>query len=219
MSIILGAQGRVETPARRIGFGLLAILLIASVAGCGARQGDQARTDSGSQMEAAEQATANQATTDLAAAGQGATGQATAASGTQGETLEQATPFAASPHGDTPPSTAPLAEATHRIRLTEDGCIRFEPQWTSVRLGQSIAWHSELKKPITIYVSPGVFSNLSFVVKPGRTVNTGPALASGRYSFWTEPSACQEAPRGVMLSGPGLMVEESFYASLPGIHY
>ena len=212
MRISLGAQGRVEAPARRIGFALLAILLVTAVAGCGSRQTEQARTDSGSQMESASESQAQSSQ------------QVTPTSGNQPETLEQATTFAATPQSDhpaspgSPASPAPSAETMHRIALTEDGCIKFEPQWTSVRLGQSIAWHSDLKKPITIYVSPGVFSSLSFVVKPGRTVSTGPALTSGRYSFWTEPAACREAPRGVMLSGPGVMVEESFYAAVPGIH-
>jgi hypothetical protein len=216
MRISLGAHGRVEAPARRIGFALLAILLVTAVAGCGARQTEQARTDSGSPTASASQSQVQSSQSQLESSQ-----QVTASSGNQRETLEQATPFAAAPHPDSPvspASPAPSAETMHRIALTEDGCIKFEPQWTSVRLGQSIAWHSDLKKPITIYVSPGVFSSLSFVVKPGRTVSTGPALASGRYSFWTEPAACREAPRGVMLSGPGVMVEESFYAAIPGIH-
>ena len=101
----------------------------------------------------------------------------------------------------------------HRITLTDHRCIRFDPQWTSVRIGQSIAWHSDLKRTVRIYVSSGVFAKESFLVRPGATVSTGPALATGRYSFWTEPSACREAPRGVLLAGPGVRVQETFYAS------
>jgi hypothetical protein len=105
------------------------------------------------------------------------------------------------------------AGTIHRITLTDKRCIRFDPQWTDVRLGQSVTWHSELKAPLTIYVSPGVFSRDHFLVRPGATVTTGPALASGRYSFWTEPSACRVAPRGVLMAGPGVRVQETFYAS------
>lgn len=105
------------------------------------------------------------------------------------------------------------AGTIHRITLTNKRCIRFDPQWTDVRMGQSVTWRSDLKSPLTIYVSPGVFARNHFLVRPGATVNTGPALASGRYSFWTEPSACRDAPRGVLLAGPGVRVQETFYAS------
>lgn len=101
----------------------------------------------------------------------------------------------------------------HLITLSDRRCIRFEPQWTRVSMGQSITWRSDLKTPITIYVSPGVFRKSNFHVRPGRTVTTGPALASGRYSFWTDPAACREAPRGVLMAGPGVKVQENVYAS------
>lgn len=105
------------------------------------------------------------------------------------------------------------AGTIHRITLTDKRCIRFEPQWTDVRLGQSVTWHSELKAPLTIYVSPGVFKRDHYLVRPGATVSTGPALAAGRYSFWTEPAACREAPRGVLMAGPGVRVQETYFAS------
>ena len=101
----------------------------------------------------------------------------------------------------------------HRITLSDRRCVRFEPQWSSVRVGQSVTWHSDLKSAVRIYVSPGVFAKHSFLVRPGATVTTGPALAVGRFSFWTEPSACRDAPRGVLLAGPGVRVQETFYAS------
>jgi hypothetical protein len=110
------------------------------------------------------------------------------------------------------PMTRP-AGTVHLITLTNHRCIRFEPQWTRVRMGQSITWRSDLKTPITIYVSPGVFRRDNFRVRPGATVTTGPALASGRYSFWTEPAACREAPRGILLAGPGVKVQENYYVS------
>lgn len=50
----------------------------------------------------------------------------------------------------------------------------------------------------------------------GATVSTGPAHSVGRYSFWTEPSACRETPRGVVLAGPGVKVQETYYASTSG---
>ena len=101
----------------------------------------------------------------------------------------------------------------HRITLTDKRCIRFEPQWTNVRVGQSVTWHSDLKAPVRIYVSPGVFAKASFLVRPGATITTGPAHSVGRFSFWTEPSACRDCPRGVLLAGPGVRVQETFYAS------
>lgn len=113
----------------------------------------------------------------------------------------------------TPAPMTRRAGTVHVITLSDHRCIRFEPQWTRVRMGQSITWHSDLKTPITIYVSPGVFRRDNFRVRPGATVTTGPALASGRYSFWTEPAACREAPRGVLLAGPGVKVQENYYVS------
>ena len=105
----------------------------------------------------------------------------------------------------------------HLISLSNKRCIRFEPQWTSVRIGQSLTWHSDLKTPMTIYVSPGVFDRVSFLVRPGATVSTGPARSEGRYSFWTEPAACRDAPRGVLLAGPGVRVQETYYVSTAGV--
>ena len=118
----------------------------------------------------------------------------------------------------TTPSRSNRAGTVYRITLTNRRCIRFEPQWTSLHMGESLTWHSDLKSPIRIYVSPGVFDRMSFLVRPGATVNTGPARAVGRFSFWTEPAACRDCPRGVLLAGPGVRVRETFYASAPGIH-
>jgi hypothetical protein len=109
------------------------------------------------------------------------------------------------------------AHSIHRINLTSRGCIRFEPQWTEVRVGQSVVVHSDLGKTVRIYVSPGVFARDNYLVGPGATVSMGTVRTSGRYSFWTEPSACREAPRGVLLAGPGVKVQGTFYASAPGV--
>lgn len=113
---------------------------------------------------------------------------------------------------------ADKAGLVHQITLANRRCIRFEPQWTTVYVGQSVTWHSQLKRPLRIYVSPGVFDKMSFVVRPGATVNTGPARAVGQFSFWTEPCACRDMPLGVLLPGPGVRVRDAFYASAPGIH-
>ena len=126
-----------------------------------------------------------------------------------GETAVIAANEASIPH----PVASRRSGTVNVITLSNERCIRFEPQWTNVRIGQSITWRSELKSTMTIYVSPGVFARENFRVRPGATVSTGPALAEGRYSFWTEPSACREAPRGVLLAGPGVRVRETFYAS------
>ena len=93
------------------------------------------------------------------------------------------------------------------VKLTEKGCVQFEPHWTEIRAGQSLTWKSELKTPVTIHVSPGVFSKTDFVVRAGASVSSGPARGSGPFSISTEPAACQGVPRGVQGSGPGVTVE------------
>jgi hypothetical protein len=76
-------------------------------------------------------------------------------------------------------------------------------------VGQSLVWHSELKSPVTIHVSPGAFDRSEYVVRPGAIVSTSPARVAGSYSMWSEPTACQGIPRGVRESGPGVTVEGS----------
>lgn len=106
-----------------------------------------------------------------------------------------------------PRQEAPAAASTGRIRLTDTGCISFEPQWTTLRVGQSLTWSSDLKTPVTIHISGGAFDKTEFVVRPGGTITTGPARASGSFTIWSEPGACQGPPRGVQGSGPGVTVE------------
>lgn len=96
---------------------------------------------------------------------------------------------------------------TNRIRLTEKGCVQFEPTWTDIRIGQSLTWESDLKSLVIIHVSPGAFDRTEYVVRAGATVSTGPARGAGAFSIWTEPAACQGVPRGVRSSGPGVNVE------------
>ena len=98
------------------------------------------------------------------------------------------------------------AGATNRVRLTQHGCIRFEPQWSDIAVGQPLVLYSQLKSPVTIHVSPGAFAKSEFVVRPGAVVTTGPARVSGSYSMWSEPAACQGPPLGARGSGPGVTV-------------
>ena len=86
-----------------------------------------------------------------------------------------------------------MAEVIHLDRVC------FEPQWTSVRVGQSVTWHSELKSPVRIYVSPGVFARASFLVRPGATrcelVRLGPP-AFRPAGTWPHPAVpCALLPR------------------------
>lgn len=169
----------------------LAILLLIAAPGCGARKADQSATSS----------------------------QSSDGSNTQTMVVANAPEAGARPGAPQPGTPAWKASHTvHHITLTDHECVRFEPQWTRVHVGEAITWHSDLTTPLRIYVSPGIFSRESFLIRPGATVSSGPAKAPGRYSFWTEPSACREAPRGVLLAGPGVKVAETFYASAPGIH-
>jgi len=104
-------------------------------------------------------------------------------------------------------SEARSSVATNRVVLTQRGCVQFEPQWVTVHVGQSVTWHSDLKSPVTIHVSPGGFDRSEFVVRPGANASSGPAKSTGSYSVWTEPAACQGSPRGVRGSSPGVEVE------------
>src|SRR5436309_3141767 len=68
-----------------------------------------------------------------------------------------------------------------RVLLSEKGCIELEPHWTSIRLGQSLTWHSNLHSPVTIHVSPGAFDRTQFVVPAGASVNTSSARSAGSF--------------------------------------
>jgi hypothetical protein len=172
-----------------------------AVAGCGARKTDQAPAASDSQQSSSN---------DVVVANTPAPGTP-GQIGTQNGTLSET---------QTAIQGAQRMSAmnAHVIRLTDHRCVRFEPQWTNVHVGQAVTWRSELRTPIRIYVSPGVFDRLSYLVRPGATVTTSPVRESGQFSFWTEPCACREAPRGVLMAGPGVNVRETYYASVPGVH-
>lgn len=102
---------------------------------------------------------------------------------------------------------AVAAGPSNHVRLTQHGCIQFEPQWCDIQVGQPLVWTSALKSPVTIHVSAGAFDKAEYVVRPGATLSTGPARAAGSYSIWSEPAACQGAPLGARGSGPGVTVE------------
>jgi plastocyanin len=94
------------------------------------------------------------------------------------------------------------------ITLVDRGCVSFEPHWTTIRVGQSLTFHSELKKSVTVHVTPGVFDHDEYEVGPKKTVRTGPAQIPGDHGMWSLPAACQAAPHGVQGAGPGVTVED-----------
>ena len=94
------------------------------------------------------------------------------------------------------------------IRLVDRGCVSFEPHWTTIRVGQSLTWHSELKTAVTIHVPPGAFERSEYVVPARGTVRSGPAQNPGDHGMWSMPAACQAAPIGVQGAGPGVTIEE-----------
>lgn len=175
-------------------FAALTLFVLLAAAGCGARHTDQTSAALPPDNESSSKET-------VAASTQQEPGQVTG-----GQVMAS------------PGARARKAGIVHKITLSQRRCIRFDPQWTSIHVGQSVSWHSDLKTPLTIYISPGIFPHDNYTIRPGQTVSTGPAKSPGRYSFWTEPCACREAPRGVLLAGPGVRVQDTFYASAPGVH-
>jgi hypothetical protein len=106
----------------------------------------------------------------------------------------------------TPKPVAAVSGGGH-IRLIDRSCVSFEPHWTTIRVGQSLTWHSEFKKAVTIHVPPGAFERDEYVVPARGSVHTGPAQEPGDYGMWTMPAACQAAPHGVQGAGPGVTIE------------
>jgi hypothetical protein len=107
------------------------------------------------------------------------------------------------------PAPKPVAAVSGggHIRLIDRSCISFEPHWTTIRVGQSLTWHSELKKAVTIHVTPGAFERDEYELPAHGTVHTGPAQGPGDYGMWSMPAACQAAPHGVQGAGPGVTIE------------
>jgi hypothetical protein len=92
------------------------------------------------------------------------------------------------------------------VQLTDRTCVYFEPRWASIRVGESVTWHSGLKSPVTLHVASGAFEHTEFKISPGGTVSSGPARAAGSFSIWCDPAACQVSPHGIEGSGPGVVV-------------
>jgi len=148
----------------------------------------------------------------IGSAGCGAQGEKSTASSTPppadaGRSAQPAPHAAAKPGKATTAHVASTSAAT-RIRLSQAGCVQFEPHWMDLEPGKSVTWHSDLATSVTIHVSAGAFAKTEFVIRPGQTVSSGPALAPGTYSVWSSPGACQGVPRGVRGAGPGLTVKE-----------
>lgn len=162
---------------------LTAILLIAAF-GCSERANPKsAQTRSGSSDSSSSAGAAAEKTTKAGAAHHGA-------SSTGAQRHE----------------TSP-AVGTNHVRLTEHGCVQFDPQWANLRVGQSLVFSSELKSAVTIHVSSGAFDKTEYLVPHGAVVSTGPARAAGSYSMWSDPAACQGASLGAHGTGPGVTVE------------
>jgi hypothetical protein len=161
---------------------LVTVVGLVAVAGCATKRGKQASSN----------------------AHHGADSSGTASAGAKHEAKAGTAGHAAGTAGQ--PGTAGQAGATNRVRLTQHNCIQFEPQWSDLVLGKPLTFYSALKAPVTIHVSGGAFEKTEFVVRPGATVSTGPARATGSYSMWSEPAACQGAPLGARGSGPGVTV-------------
>lgn len=106
-----------------------------------------------------------------------------------------------------PKATETVASTDH-VRLIDNKCVQFEPHWTSISIGHSLTWTSELKAPVTIHVAAGAFDRTEFVVRPGASFTTGPALKAGMFTMWSEPAACQEISRGAQGTGPGVTIKE-----------
>jgi len=192
MSIRLDVHGRAPAARasswlRAAGTSLAALLLIAA-AGCGHKAAQSSTTRAETPPEASSKATTTTVSTHPESAPAPA-GHAT-----------KATPTAA--HAEAMPSPG-----GNRVLLTDKGCVQLEPTWRSVRIGQSLEWRSTMGSTVTIHVSSGAFDKSVFVVRPGAIVSSGPARSAGTFSVWTEPVACQGAPRGVQGSGPGVIVK------------
>jgi plastocyanin len=128
-------------------------------------------------------------------------------SGGSGSEAARAPEKAATKTGAKPAPSGEIAASGGRVELRDRGCIAFEPHWSTIRVGQTLTWHSTLKKPVTIHVPPGVFDRTEYVVRPGGTARTGPAKEPGDHALWSMPAACQAAPHGVQGAGPGVTIE------------
>lgn len=182
MSIDCRAERRWNRVARQTALAALMTGIAIAAVSCGSQPaGESANATAGSSSEPAATTTA-----------------ATRSTSARAESDARAT---------RPRQEAPVATRGGRIRLTDTGCVTFEPQWTTVNVGQSLTWTSAMKTPVTIHISGGAFDRSEYVVRPGGTISTSPARTSGSFTIWSEPTACQGPPRGIQGSGPGVTVE------------
>jgi plastocyanin len=103
-------------------------------------------------------------------------------------------------------ATTPAPAGANHVRLVQRGCVQFDPQWTTLQVGQTLTWHSELGVPVTIHVPAGAFGTTEYIVRAGQSLTTGPARAPGTYAITSEPNACQGAPLGPRGSSPGVTI-------------
>ena len=169
-----------------------ALILSIAAAGCGSKKSEPAVDNEPKESEAPREAAKPKA----AARAEGGSGSGGAKSSAK------ASAKAADKTDAKPQTTA----ADGHVQLRDRGCVAFEPHWTRIQPGQSVTWHSNLKKQVTIHVPPGVFDQTEFTVRPGGTVRTGPAKEPGDHALWSLPAACQAAPHGVQGAGPGVTV-------------
>jgi plastocyanin len=191
---------RVWTP-RGVGLALILCTAIAA-AGCGGKARSPAATEeeSGpSQPTKGDSRTAEKKPAKTATKSPGKSA-AKAAEDKPAEKSDQAEKHASAP--------VRSVSGGGTITLVDRGCVSFEPHWTTIRVGQSLTFHSELKKSVTVHVTPGVFDRDEYVVEPKKYVHTGPAQEPGDHGMWSLPAACQAAPHGVQGAGPGVTVED-----------
>jgi hypothetical protein len=177
---------------------MLSLLIVMAVAGCGAQNG---KRESRSSAENDSKSGARTATDEPERKASAQRSDGSSAKSTDTKTSSKTTSARAASQG----YAAPAGPGNH-VRITQEGCVQFEPRWASVHLGQPIVWTSALSAPVTIHVSPGAFDRSEFTVPAGASVTTGPARGSGSFSIWTDPASCQTVPRGVNGPGPGINV-------------
>jgi len=210
MGSSLSSQVGTRRVRRWTGRGIVAALIVClaiAAAGCGSKAKAPASGDEAQSGEPQKPP----ASSAKGAAKEAGTAAKTAPKSTTKPAAKSAAKPAAKP-AEKPaekPAPKPVAAVSGggHIRLIDRSCISFEPHWTTIRVGQSLTWHSELKKAVTIHVTPGAFERDEYVLPAHGTVHTGPAQEPGDYGMWSMPAACQAAPHGVQGAGPGVTIE------------
>src|SRR5262245_11506416 len=137
--------------AQRAATGALALCLAMFLGGCGSKQ--KGAATGGTEKGGASQ----KATQEAGGAKEAKTGEKSAAK-TTSKSAGKSTSKAAEKSADkAKPAEKPATKVAAvpgggSIRLVDRGCISFVPHWTTIRVGQSLTWHSELKTTVTIHV-------------------------------------------------------------------